>query len=67
MQSETIRIRWAAHYLGLMGFLVALVMASEAVAGALCPSMQSAASFAAGDGPASVTVADLDGETVPHH
>ncbi len=61
MLSETIRSHWPAHYLGLMGFLAALVMASEAGAGALFPGQK----FPAGDGPSSVAVADLDGDSVP--
>ena len=48
MQNETIRNHSPAHYLGLMGFLAALVMASEAGAGALFSR-----SFAAGDAPRS--------------
>jgi hypothetical protein len=50
-----------------MGFLAALVMASEASAGALCPSpnFPAAAFLATGDRPVSVVVADLDGDSVP--
>ena len=59
MQSETIRNPLLAGYLGLIGCLDALVMASEAGAGELFPSRI----VAAGNGPASV--ADLDGDTVP--
>jgi hypothetical protein len=59
MQGETIRNPLPARYLGLIGCLDALVMASEAGAGELFPSRI----FAAGNGPASV--ADLDGDTVP--
>ena len=61
MQSETIRSHWPAHYLGVMSCLAALVMASEAGAGALFPGQK----FRAGDGPSSVAVADLDGDVVP--
>ncbi len=49
-----------ARCLGLMGCLAALVMASEAGAGALFSR-----SFAAGDNPISVAVADLNGDGVP--
>ncbi|MCH8891129.1 MAG: hypothetical protein IH827_08645 [Myxococcales bacterium] len=59
MQGETIRNPLPAGYLGLIGCLDALVMASEAGAGELFPSRI----VAAGNGPASV--ADLDGDTVP--
>ncbi len=59
MQSETIRNPLPARYLGLIGCLDALVMASEAGAGELFPSRI----FSAGNGPASV--ADLDDDTVP--
>jgi hypothetical protein len=61
MQGETIRNPLPARYLGLIGCLDALVMASEAGAEELFPSRI----FAAGNGPASVAVADLDGDTVP--
>ena len=58
---------FGARYLGLMGFLAALVMASEASAGALCPSpnFPAASFFATGDRPVSVVVADLDGDSFP--
>ena len=59
MQSETIRNPLPARYLGSIGCLDALVMASEAGAGELFPSRI----FAAGNGPA--PVADPDGDTVP--
>ncbi len=49
------------HWLRLIGCLAALVMASEAGAGALFPGLK----FAAGDFPNSVAVADLDGDSVP--
>ena len=61
MQSETIRSHWPARYLGLMSCLAALVMASEAGAGGLFLGQK----FPAGNGPVSVAVADLDGDTVP--
>jgi hypothetical protein len=48
------------RWLGLIGFLTALVISSEASAGALFPGPK----FAAGDGPHSVAVADLDGDGV---
>ena len=50
-----------ARYLWLIGFLAALAMASEADAGGLFPSR----TFAAGDSPIAVAVADLDGDSVP--
>ncbi len=62
MLDETIRSHWPARHLALMGFLAALVMASEVGAGGLFPSPKS---FAAGDTPVSVAVADLDGDSVP--
>ena len=52
--------RSSERYLWLIGFLAALVMASEAGAETL-----SSRSFAAGDGPLSVAVADLDRDSVP--
>ncbi|MEE9533311.1 MAG: VCBS repeat-containing protein, partial [Acidimicrobiia bacterium] len=61
MQSETIRSHWPAHCLRLMGCLAALVMASEAGAGALFLGQK----FPAGIRPRSVAIADLDGDTVP--
>ena len=61
MQSETIRSHWPAHSLGVMSCLAALVMASEAGAGALFLGQK----FPAGISPRSVAVADLDGDTVP--
>jgi hypothetical protein len=65
MQSETIRGERHAHYLGLMGCLAVLVMASEAGAGGLCPKFSEGAFFAAGNSPRSIAVADLDGDSVP--
>ena len=62
MQNETTRNYFPASYLGLMGFLAALVMASDAGAGAL---FSLPTNFPAGDSPSSVAVADLDGDTVP--
>ena len=53
MLLETIRSHFAARYLAPIGFLAALVMASEASAGVLFPSPKS---FATGDAPASVEV-----------
>jgi hypothetical protein len=61
MQSETIRSHWPAHSLGVMSCLAALVMASEAGAGALFLGQK----FPVGIGPRSVAVADLDGDSVP--
>ncbi len=51
----------SACYFHLIGCLAALVMASEAAAGALFLGQK----FAAGDRPVSVAVADFDGDTVP--
>ena len=50
------------HCLRLIGCLAVLVIASEAGAGAL---FSLPTNFPAGDGPVSVAVADLDGDTVP--
>ncbi len=61
MQSETIRSHWPGHSLGVMSCLAALVMASEAGAGALFLGQK----FPAGIRPRSVAVADLDGDSVP--
>ena len=61
MQSETIRSHWPAHSLGVMSCLAALVMASEAGAGALFLGQK----FPVGIRPLSVAVADLNGDTVP--
>ncbi|MBW2696044.1 MAG: VCBS repeat-containing protein [Deltaproteobacteria bacterium] len=49
------------RFLAVIGCLAALVVASEAGAGALFLGQK----FPAGDGPQSVAVADLDGDTVP--
>jgi hypothetical protein len=57
--------RTKACYFHLIGCLAALVMASEAGAGALCPTFQAPVSYAAGNAPDAVAVADLDGDTVP--
>ena len=53
---------FGAHCLRLIGWLAALVMASEAGSGEL---FSSSISFAAGDFPRSVAVAHLDGDTAP--
>ena len=58
MRSETIGSAFDTHRLRLIGCLAALAI-SEASAGALFSR-----SFAAGFGPVSVAVADLDGDTV---
>jgi hypothetical protein len=47
----------------LIGFLAAWVMVGQTAEGAL--TFQPAVSFAAGNGPVSVAVADLDGDSVP--
>ena len=60
MQSEAVRSHWLARYLGLMSSVAALVMASDASAGALCSR-----SFDAGPLPNSIVVADLDADSVP--
>ncbi len=39
VQGDAIRSHWPAHSLGVMSFLAALVMASEAGAGALFPGV----------------------------
>ncbi len=61
MRSDTIGSAFDAHCLRLIGCLAALVIASEAGAGALFPGQK----FSAGAEPFSVAVADLDGDTVP--
>ncbi len=60
MRSDTMGSAFDKHCLRLIGFLAAIVMASEAGAGALFPR-----SFPAGFRPYSVAVADLDGDSVP--
>ncbi len=61
MRSDAVGSALDTHCLRLIGCLAALVMASEAGAGALF----SPATFQVGSGPESVAVADLDGDSVP--
>ena len=60
MRRDRIGNAFDARYLHLIGCLAALMMPSEVGAGALFSR-----SFAAGNGPTSIAVADLDGDTVP--
>jgi len=60
MRNDRIGSAFGAHCLRLISCLAALVVASEAGAEALYSR-----SFEAGNGPTSVAVADLDGDTVP--
>jgi len=60
MVSDTLGHAFGTRHLRLVFCLAALVIASEALAGGLFSR-----SFAAGDFPNSVTVADLDGDSVP--
>ncbi len=60
MRSDPIHSAFDTHCLRLIGCLAALMMPSEAGAGVLFSR-----SFAAGGGPQSVAVADLDGDSVP--
>jgi hypothetical protein len=62
LRRDRIGSAFGADYLALTGFLIVLVMASEAGAGAL---FSLPTSFAAGDELRSVAVADLDGDGVP--
>ncbi len=61
LRSERIGSAFDTRCLRLIGCMAALVLASEAGAGALFPG----AKFAAGNFPQSVAVADLDGDAVP--
>ena len=62
IRSDRYRSGFCAHCLRLTACLGVVVIASEVGAGALFPT---SISFAAGDSPRSVAVADLDGDTVP--
>ena len=59
MRSAAFHSRRTAAYLGVVGFLAVFAAISDAAAQALCPSFQTAVSFAAGSAPQSVAVADL--------